>query len=294
MTAALAADPVPAFRLAMKAHGLALSGPILPDGQLHRFHVEGDRQTTRNGWYVLYPDDPPAAAFGCWRRDISVTWCARSEREMGEAERRRLRRRMEENRKAREDEKRQLRENTARRARKLWAEARPANPAHPYLRRKGVRPHGIRQDGERLLIPVSSYGEIHGLQFIDPHGGKRFLRGTPKRGRYHSIGTSTGTILIAEGYATAATVHEATGHAAAVAFDCGNLKPVAEALRAKFPRARIILAGDNDRDTEGNPGVRYATEAARAVNGLLALPDFADGGPGTDWNDVAIAPRGAV
>jgi putative DNA primase/helicase len=64
-----------------------------------------------------------------------------------------------------------------------------------------------------------------------------------------------------------------------VAFNAGNLKPVALALRKKFPEAKIILCADNDRFTPGNPGVSKAREAALEVNGRLYVPRFEDLGP---------------
>jgi putative DNA primase/helicase len=80
--------------------------------------------------------------------------------------------------------------------------------------------------------------------------------------------------LLAEGFATAATLHQATGHAAAACFSCGNLLSVARALRGKFPTLRLVLCADNDVNTPGNPGLTKAREAARAVGGWLAVPVF--------------------
>ncbi|MGK7312558.1 MAG: plasmid mobilization protein [Candidatus Longimicrobiales bacterium M2_2A_002] len=89
-------DPVPAFRAEMEAAGLPAPTEIVPDGQLHRFRVEGDKRGSKNGWYVLYPDEPPAGAFGCWKRGVDVTWCAKAERDFTAEERSAWRRRMAE------------------------------------------------------------------------------------------------------------------------------------------------------------------------------------------------------
>jgi putative DNA primase/helicase len=120
---------------------------------------------------------------------------------------------------------------------------------------------------------------IHSLQFIAPDGTKRFLSNGRTQGCYFSLGRPEETICICEGFASGATIREATGHAVAVAFSAGNLKSVALALRMKFPKAKIILCADNDRYTEGNPGVTKAREAALAVRGNLAVPRFDDLGP---------------
>lgn len=287
------ADLAARFGEALSEHGILPSSPIVPDGKLHRVHVEGDHPSSQNGWYILFPDHPGAGAFGCWKRGVKEKWCARPEHELDPAEREAFQRRMKEAREQRERAESQMCEQAVQRARSIWDPAPPADPAHPYLRRKRVAPHGIRQHGGRLLVPVSADGVVYGLQFISSEGEKRFLPGTMKRGHYHRIEGPADTIVIAEGYATAASIHENTGHAAVVAFDCRNLRPVAEAIRAKFPEARIILAADNDGRMEDNPGLRHATEAAQAVGGLLAVPEFADGERGTDWNDVMIL-RGAA
>ncbi len=161
----------------------------------------------------------------------------------------------------------------------IWKIARPVE-LHPYLAKKRVKAHRIRQYKGCLVIPLrNTAGFIRSLQFIDGEGRKRFLSGGAISGNYHSIGKYEGTLCIGEGYATCATVHEATGHATAVSFFSNNLKPVAIGLRRKFPDAKIIVCADNDRFTPGNPGVTKACEAARAVQGLLAVPRFDDIGP---------------
>lgn len=153
--------------------------------------------------------------------------------------------------------------------------ARPAHDNHPYLQRKKVRAVGLRQLRESLLVPLrDGAGVLHSLQFIGADGSKRFLTGGRMRGCYFAIGRPVDALLLCEGYATAATVFEATGRACAVAFNAGNLLPVARVLRAKFPRLRIVVCADNDAATPGNPGLTKATEAARAVQGFVALPRF--------------------
>jgi hypothetical protein len=126
------------------------------------------------------------------------------------------------------------------------------------------------------------------LQFIGGEGDKRFLTCGRVRGCYFAIGEPDGSLCIAEGFATAASIHEATGCAVAVAFNAGNLLPVALALRAKFPALRLIVCADDDATTPGNPGLTKAREAAHAVGGLLTVPDFGANRPdgATDFNDL--------
>lgn len=198
------------------------------------------------------------------------------------------------------------RQDAQREASEIWSSSKPAPEDHAYLVRKAVKAHGVRiYSGNRaignmscdgaLLVPVrDAVGEVCTLEFISAQGEKRFLPGGRKSGGYFSIGRHAGAIVIAEGFATGASVHEATGHATAVAFDKGNLRPVALALRGKFPDVRIIIVADDDYETTGNPGMTAAREAAAAVGGLVAVPDFgADRSDGAkDFNDLLLA-RGA-
>ena len=189
----------------------------------------------------------------------------------------------------RQAERQQARQHTeaARKARELVDSAFPETGQHAYLVKKRVGGHGIFSDGFRLLVPMrDAEGKLWNLQRIDPRGNKRFLRGGRVAALFHQIGQPIDqAVVICEGYATGATLHESTGHAVAVAFNAGNLKPVAKALREKHPDARLIIAADNDRHTPGNPGLTKANEAALAVGGLVAAPEFDDNEPGTDWND---------
>lgn len=182
------------------------------------------------------------------------------------------------------------------RAAQLWNVAQPAAD-HPYLVRKGVRPHGVRVHSGCLLIremdcagalivPLrDSSGDLHSLEFVSPAGEKRYLPSGRVSGNYHGIGKPEGILVIAEGYATAASIREATGHAVACAFNAGNLTSVAKALRAKLPDIQIVIAADNDVGERVNVGLESAEEAARAVGGLVALAELE--GRKADFNDVA-------
>jgi putative DNA primase/helicase len=179
----------------------------------------------------------------------------------------------------------------------LWADA-SATGASPYLARKGITAHGVRiaADGW-LLVPVrDETGKLWNLQRIAPSKpadgtDKLFLRGGRKSALWHWCGepAGAGVLLVAEGYATAASLYEATGHAVAVAFDAGNLAHVARALRKLHPAALLVLCGDDDAQTlartGNNPGRDKATAAALAVHGLAVFPEGLPGG-GSDFNDL--------
>ena len=264
------------LREAMAAAGLAMVKPeIVGDGRLHRYRVDGDRAGSTNGWYVLHDDDKPFAAFGSWKTGQSLTWTAGSGNEMTEAERRALHERLTAARAARDAEQVAIHTEAAERAERLWELAAPASNGHPYLVKKQVSAFGIRALRNQIVIPLrTSGGELTSLQFIGADGRKTFLTGGRKRGCYHAIGRPRAALCICEGYATGATIYQNTGHATAIAFDAGNLLPVAKMLRAKFPRLSLVIAADNDTETEGNPGLTAATAAARAIGAALAVPHF--------------------
>lgn len=220
-----------------------------------------------------------------------------------------------------EAERARLAAIAAGRAKACWEASKPASDDHPYLVRKGVKAHGLRvgnwevisEDGEvslvsanALLVPICDRTrQLHSLQGIFPDKGnflrrdKDYLKDGAKRGNFHAIGKplelSDGrrVFIICEGYATGASIHEASGHCVLVTFDRANLQPVAQAIRERQPDAVILIAADNDMwtkkldGTPHNPGVESGKKAAAAVNGNLVVPQFTDlSGEPTDFNDL--------
>lgn len=174
-----------------------------------------------------------------------------------------------------------------------WNAATPATD-HGYLSQKGVKPHGLRHQGETLFIPVRDVaGGFHGFQRIFNENGewlKRFASTTKVRGYFHTLGDLSGShvVLVAEGYATAAAIHEATDYPVIVAFDSGNLEPVCKAVKAKYPDKAIVVCGDDDAHLKENVGRIKASNAARAVGGIAIFPQFekpAERGR-NDFNDL--------
>lgn len=165
---------------------------------------------------------------------------------------------------------------------------------HEYLKKKRIKPHCTKIDGRTgaLLVPViNSNGKLQSLQRIFPNGDKRCWPGAPIKGGFCPVGilSKSKKFLIAEGFATAATLHEQTGYPVAAAMFASNLKPVATALRHKFPEALIVIAADNDHRTPGNPGITKGKEAARAIKSELWWPRFPEHSSGTDFNDQHLA-----
>lgn len=203
---------------------------------------------------------------------------------------------------------------------RLWESAAELGnmAAVPYLVRKGVKPYGVRRlaDGTLIVPACTVAGELVNVQRIAPHKPtdgapeKLFTKDARKAGTLHLIGMPAeepepgAWLLLAEGYATGASLHEATGRPVAVAWDAGNLPHVVRALRGRYPAARLALCADDDRATEArtgkNPGRLKAAEAARLAGkgrALVILPEGlpADGTGGTDFNDLhALAGLDAV
>ena len=292
------------FIAAMAAAGLDFSGEIIPDGQLHRIKLNGDRKP--DSWYTLHLDGIAAGSFGCWKRGISETWCARTDDTLTEAERADRDRKWGEQQAARIADQRRQNDAARIKAQEILDAASPADDEHPYLQRKGVHAYpGVkvgawpqrRMDG-CLLIPARAMdGRLATVEAIFPEKptdgrDKDFLKGGAKTGAFFTIGdlASATTILIAEGYATAATLHEATGHPTVVAFDAGNLAPVTTAIRSTYLKTQIVLCADNDRATPGNPGLSKARRIVDGYNTVavrLAVPKFTEDERGSDFNDLA-------
>jgi putative DNA primase/helicase len=274
------------FRDAIQAAGLEAPEHILP-GSFRRFPGFGKRNGNTAGWCRLFPDGE-GGVFGDWSTGYVETWQRERETPRTEAEQAIFKARVAEARETAEADRIARQAATACSAEVLWKTA-IAVTAHPYLTRKGVGAHGLRIADGSLLVPVRDGKTLHSLQFIDKDGGKKFLSGGRVKGCYYGIGSMASTMCIAEGFATAATIHEATGLPVAVAFYAGNLLPVALNLRAKYPDARIVLCADDDIATTGNPGVTAAEEAALEIGGAMVYPEFGSERPSgvTDYNDLA-------
>lgn len=287
------------FAEQLREAGLDLKGELpVMDGRLHRVPLL-DRPHARDGAYKGYLDGRPAGWFQNHVTGESGTWKYSAHR-LHPAEVSRLR---EESGRKREKEQRELRaryEKAAKRSYGIFANAAPAPADHPYLQKKAVPPLGVKVDQQgNLLVPGrDTEGFQHTLQIIPAENGKdkRFIAGSRKQGTFHLIEPNRtfgqGPILIAEGYATAASLHLATGMPVVSAFDAGNLIHVAKALHEKFPDQPVALMADNDVTNARNPGINKAKLAAEAVGGAVYAPSFTpqELRQGmSDWNDLHMA-----
>lgn len=301
----------------LRAAGLEVDA--LDIGRLRRCLVEGDRE--KRGWYTLHEvrlddgRDVIVGSYGVWQgAENNAQKIELAAKGMTRENIAAVRKRITDDLK-RADSARQLdAERAAQRARSAWAKCSTDGDCD-YLRKKGVGAHGVRfSPANALVIPVlDTAGAIHGLQVIRDSSkvgarapAKQFWPvGVAVKGHFCQIGSPApgGILLIAEGYATAASLHEATGLPVAVAFSAGNLAPVADALHRRYKLARILICADDDAAQKcqhedcrkpvwlpdgptcphcgrphcaGNAGISSASMAALAVGGAWAAPEFAD------------------
>jgi len=254
-------------------------------GQLRRCKTEDDKGSKKSGWYVAHEMITSAGRalvfgrFGNWK-DAGCPddgWPIEQDaKEISAEEREAYKQQQAAMREKAAQEKQQRAQEAAKRAKDIWGKL-PEVGGSEYLARKKVRAFGLRFSRGSIVVPVADVnGVLHGLQFINSDGDKKFLTGTAKRGRFALLGAlqDARRVLVAEGYATGATLHMAMKDPVAVAFDAGNLRPVAEAIRGAYPEIDIVICGDDDAQTEGNPGATKAMAAAKAVGGVAVLPSF--------------------
>jgi putative DNA primase/helicase len=253
---------------------------IIADGKVRRFTIAGDKPKSRNGRYALWDEGDFASGWVINSRIGEMhKWNTRVRKKLTDAERREYARKVEANRLARDEAQAKTHAAVALKAEKNWKNA--AKGKHPYLDRKQIAGTGSRVMGKLLVIPAYKAGKMVSLQYIAEDGAKRFLTGGEIQGAYGSIGKDVSTIYICEGYATAHSVHDASGKASIWAFNAGNLSAVAKTIREKYPDSQIVMVADNDQWTvrqDGaawNPGIEKATAAAKEVGALIIFPDFA-------------------
>ena len=278
---------VNSFRVELETAGVC-PNEIIADSKLHRCHTVG-KPGSMDAAYVLYPDDPPSGWWQNWRTGQKGTWTAKGEKPLTNTDRQTLARRIEADRKRRDEEQAHKWAEATQRAQAIPDQAEPCQ-AHPYLEYKGVVPCPRLRVGDDglLLVPVlGPDGKARTLQTISADGVKLFMSGGKAGGGYFPIGAAKdGPLLICEGLATGLSVHQATNYTTLVAFNAGNLRAVAQTARQRYPDRSLIVCADDDRQTEGNPGRTKATAAAQATGGKLAMPVFNDGQAGTDFNDL--------
>ncbi len=262
---------------AMAKVGINPPTPILLDGKMHRFST--DKKNDKSGWYIAYSDGVPAGRFGDWRNGIDQTWRANVGRQLSPLEEISNAKRLAEAKRVRDEEMTRHREVVADTVDTIWSGCEGASPDHPYLVRKGIKVHGARVSGDgRLVVPLYDQdGNLSSLQYIDRDGQKLYHPGGRTGGCFWMVGTldEPGILYVAEGFATAATLHEVTGRPCAVAYSASNLVPVVGTLRERYGITQdMMVVADNDASGTGQ---KYADQAS-AKHGVrvVTIPEPGD------------------
>ena len=277
------------FKNAMFDAGITPPDAIIADGRLHRFKIDGKL----NGAYVLHTDGHAAGYFEDYKQGIKQNWKLDGTfAPLTDAEKKAFAIERKKQALAREAEEKARHETAIKKAASIWAKAIQAIN-HPYLAKKNVKAHTTRVYGGALVVPLyDASGLLVSLQFIGDDGTKRMMKDGKAQGSCCFIGSEHvelnrhDIILICEGWATGASLFEATGYFTIAAFSAGNLTAVAIQIRKQHPDNEIIICGDND---VSGVGQQAANDAALAINGRYVVP------PETgDFNDYSVALQGVA
>ncbi|EES7247607.1 DNA primase [Escherichia coli] len=292
-----AGDPITEFRQVLENAGLVLEKDPEMDGEIHRVPTRDDRRGSQSGAYKAYLDGRPSG----WYRDYRsadnspTTWTFSRAENIDPLARLHLKASAQQNRDEKERKLQQQYNKQAGYARS-YLNGLPQATAHEYLTRKGIRAApGVRLNNKNeLVIPFSNgRGEIRSYQRIPVTGGKdaRILKGSEKSGNWFAFGTPENgrPLLFAEGYATAASLHEATGHPVLMTIDADNMINVAKNARKIWTDSPFVFCADNDHQRKINKGVSSAKKAAASTHGEVIIPAFTEAEKAqglTDFNDL--------
>ena len=278
--------------------GIICSLLFIFDGIIHRFYVDGDGPKTRNGWYVGFENESfTHVLFGTWKDSgVRHVFSSKCKGELTTEEKRKYRMQLVELRKKHLGDVSKKQSECCKTATYIFSKATTLNIGlNEYVICKRIIPYAAKTNERgNLIVPIHNLsGELLSLQFINPDGSKKFLKHTPKKGNCTILRgpemtlQDTTVVVICEGYATGCSIFQSTGYPTVIAYDAGNLKSVAQAIRNKYPEIQIVIAADDDVETNGNnPGIRFATTAARVVGGALAVPIFISHTGNSDFNDM--------
>ena len=229
------------------------------DGHLYRFDIDGFKRGNQYGAYVVFTNGKRPAGFAqSWQSGVKSDWAFLFDNlSLEQQEYLQSQTFKQEEITLRNQREKALEEKQAEAAehsRLIWDALHEEQGNHPYLVKKNIYPYGVRSDGNRIAVPLRDIdGNINSIQWILPTGSKRFQPDTSTKGLFWSISLDSlnsfqrMTVLLGEGFATMAKVHELTGLPVVAALSCYALRNIAEALHKKFPQCKIICTADNDR-----------------------------------------------
>ncbi|MCK5296606.1 MAG: pentapeptide repeat-containing protein [Alphaproteobacteria bacterium] len=293
-------SPQEEFANFLKDNGFEAKGSPIMDGKWHRTTIEGDKKGKKSGSYRAFLDGQPNGQINNYKTGENDKWVYLGQ-SLTQEEKAELRKNFEKIKETRKAEQQAQYKLAAKKAFGVYTNLKNIATKEncPYLAKKDVHGYGVKINNKGdMIIPVkNSEGFIWSMQTVNEEN-KRFLTGSRKAGCMHVIDNKaegnlnsikTDKIYLAEGYATAATIHELTESPVVVAFDASNLKEVSAEIRKAHPKAEIIIAADNDHKLKNNVGIEKATEAAKEIGAKVIAPEFSQQEMEqgcTDFNDL--------
>lgn len=285
-------DPRSAFAEMLSGIGYKIVSQI-EIGRIVRVSGPDEKPHKKSAWYI-FQEIPTTdnkviglGSYGSWKVGEKQTWCSRSQTTMTTQERLEYYTHIENARIKHEQELMLINDEAAQRAFDIWNSSELTGKSG-YLERKKIKAYeGVRFSRGNLVVPVVTDNKITSLQFIPDKGDKKFLTGGRVKGCYFVIQGTVDRVFVVEGYATGASVHEATGSTVYISFNAGNLYEVTAIAKKENQSSKIIIAGDDDQFKEGNTGKTKAEQVSSALSVDVIFPQFKslETKP-TDFNDL--------
>lgn len=271
------------IKSAMLQAGITPPDSIIIDGKIKRFSID-EKKSKKSGYYVFHnnSDGSIGGMFGNHKTKKEYNFSDRKNKSLTPDEMLFLKNQITEH----SEKKKKKNEIAAESCQYIYNSTKPAPEDFPYFEKKKIKPSPdvhVTGEGKNIIIPAHDENNtLNSLQYIDQKGNKKFQSGGAVKGCFHTIGdpAQSQTIYIVEGYATGATVNEATGRAVVIAFSAGNLEPVTKIFKEKDPLKKIIIAADNDKSGAGQEA---AITAARKFGVDYIIPPEEG-----DFNDMMI------
>ncbi len=272
------------FEEVLSAYGIPLPKQDIVVGKFTRWG--------KNQRYWARPlSDSNGIAYGDWCVGISEVWLEQTNINLKPEEITQRQKQIERIRQEEERERESTHQGAITYAQEKWHMLSESGSSE-YLIKKQINGYGIRFDSQNIVVPVCDIkGQLWGLQEITPDGRKSFTFGTKVKGNFHILGqlkTATDAYVV-EGYATGASVYQATNKPVIIAFNAGNLLPVVTAIQFQYPALKISILGDNDcwKTDVGNIGKEKAEEVAKRFGLRVVFPVFKNTtSKPTDFNDL--------
>lgn len=282
-------DPYNEFTHLLQSYGFDITSIAETVSRVERVKPTDSRKKTC--WYTFHMiENVGYGNFGDWRDGEKHEFVSTSYKTLSPEEKRRIDKAREVKRITDEAVLKAKRNKAAKQAMRVISlcDDVPEDFEHRYLSDKKVRAFGLKVMGRRLVIPVYVGDKIRSYQAIDEKQVKMFLKNGEIEGGYHFIRGNNDKTYFVEGYATGATIHQATKSNVMVCFNASNLPKVVKYYRS-VSQDPIIIAADNDwkkeKEGKGNAGIKYAEKCCKEfTNVTMIYPDFIQG---TDFNDMA-------